>query len=88
MIRELLPGLTLMVLLGLIRGLNIGTRLLAVSWVSWKIWVTIWLPPGLAGATVTTLPSNLPSASGTILEMPDASTTVNPRRRKATRNWL
>ena len=40
MISELLPGLTLMVLLGLISGRNTATKLLAFSKLSLKMWVT------------------------------------------------
>ncbi len=76
MISALLPGLTLIVLFGLISGRSTGTRFSALSWSSRKIWVTIWLPAGLSGDTETTLPCNLPSASGTTLLMPLDSTTV------------
>ncbi|EWS57676.1 hypothetical protein Y695_04784 [Hydrogenophaga sp. T4] len=66
---ELLPGLTLMVLLGPIRGRSTGTRLLAASWLRRKIWVTIWFDEAseLTGPAFTGLPCSLASASGTIL---------------------
>src|SRR5450830_1714235 len=91
MMIELLPGLTLMVLFGLIRGRSTGTRLLAVSQLSRKIWVTIWLPAGLRLSVsllemVTGPPCSLASASGTTLYRPLASTTVKPCRRSVARN--
>ena len=69
MTSELLPGFTLIVLLGLISGRSTGTRLLAFSKLSLKIWVMIWLPaaPPVLGAMVTAPPCSLPSASGTTL---------------------
>ncbi len=70
MTSELLPGLTLMVLLGLISGRSTGTRLAAFSKLSLKIWVTIWLPTAARGAPLVTLtppPCSLASASGTTL---------------------
>ena len=80
MTSELLPGLMLMVLFGLISGRSTGTRLAAFSKLSLKICVTICPPPVLAGAppcqTRTLLPCSLPSASGTTLYRPPASTTV------------
>ena len=45
MTSELLPGLTLMVLLGLMSGRNTGNKLLACSWLSLKICVTTCPPP-------------------------------------------
>jgi len=39
MTKLLLPGLALMVLLAPIKGRSTGTKLLAFSWLSLKIWV-------------------------------------------------
>ena len=65
MTSALVPGLTLMVLLGLIRGRSTGTRLFTFSWLSLKICVTICpVPPGTAPAD-TVLVWSLASASGT-----------------------
>ncbi|MGC3984047.1 MAG: hypothetical protein QM777_04590 [Pseudorhodoferax sp.] len=92
MTSELVPGLALMVLFGLISGRSTGTRLLALSWLSRKICVTIWLPPGRPPSppslTLTGLLCSLASASGTTLSRPAASTTVKPCMRNAAMNWL
>ena len=65
-----------MVLFGLIKGRNTAIRLLALSWFSGKMRVTIWLPPTSLGDTLTEADCSLPSASGTTLEIPAASTTA------------
>ena len=84
MMSELLPGLTLMVLLGLIKGRSTGTRLLAVSWLSRKICVMIWpLAAGTAPADTVPLCS-LASASGTTKYSPEESTSAKP----CVRSWV
>ena len=81
-----MPGLTLMVLLGLMRGRSTGTRLLAFSWFSLKIWVMIWpLLVGTAPAE-TALLCSLASASGSTVYSPDDSTRAKPWVRSCTAN--
>ena len=82
MTSALVPGLTLMVLLGLISGRRIGTRLLAFSCVRRKICVWIWPPPRTAPAD-TAADCSLASASGTTSTMPRLSTSAKP----CVRNW-
>ena len=77
-----------MVLFGLISGLSTGTKLLAVSWLSLKICVAIWLPGPLGTLSLTAPPWSLASASGTTLYSPEVSTTAKPCRRSAPKNWL
>jgi hypothetical protein len=85
---ELLPALTLMVLLGLIRGRSTGTRLPAFSWFRRKICVSSWLPLARSGPSFTALPCSFASASGTTLYSPADSTTAKPCSRSAARNWF
>ena len=91
MTSELLPGLTLMVLFGLMSGRSTGTRLLAFSKLSLKICVAICPPCSVVPVppcdTPTLAACSLASASGTTLYSPAASTTVKPCRRSAARNW-
>ena len=96
MISELLPGLTLMVLLGLISGRSTATRLLAFSKLSLKMCVTTCpagavagaggVPTGL-GTSVTPPPCNLASASGTTLYRPLLTTMLKPCSRRVAKNW-
>ena len=95
MISELLPGLTLMVLLGLISGRSTATRLLAFSKLSLKICVTtcpagvaaaVGVPLGL-GTSVTPPPCSLASASGTTLYRPLLTTMLKPCSRRVAKNW-
>ena len=65
MTSALVPGLTLMVLLGLIRGRSTGTRLFTFSWLSLKICVTICPVPAGTAPADTALLCSLASASGT-----------------------
>ncbi len=90
MTSELLPGLTLMVLFGLMSGRSTGTRLAAFSKFSLKICVTTCPPAGARPdgpwVTVTASACSLASASGTTLYRPADSTTVKPCSRSAARN--
>jgi DNA-binding transcriptional ArsR family regulator len=83
--RVLLPGLALIVLLGVIKGLSTGTRLFAFSWLRRKIWVMTWSPRRETASTETVPACSFASASGTTLKMPPTSTTVKPRPRSAAR---
>ncbi len=85
MISVLLPGLALIVLLGLIKGLSTATRLFGFSWLSLKIWVSTWSPRVAGGPTSTVPACSLASASGTTLSKPATSTSVNPKPRRAAR---
>ena len=87
MISELLPGLTLSVLFGLISGRSTGTRLLAVSKLSWKICVTICPLAGGTGPADTVAPCSLASASGTTRYRPPDSTMAKPCVRSCAANW-
>ena len=71
-----------MVLLGLISGRRMGTRLLAFSCVRRKIWVWIWPPPRTAPAD-TAPPCSLASPSGSTSTMPAFSTSAKP----CVRSW-
>ncbi len=76
-----------MVLLGLIKGRRIGTRLLAFSCVRRKIWVWIWPPPALGRAPIETAPlCSLASASGITSTMPALSTSAKPCVRSCAAN--
>ena len=76
MTSELLPGLALMVLFGLISGRSTVTRLLAFSCCRRKIWVRIWSPERLTLSTETAPVCSLASASGTTFIRPATWTTV------------
>ena len=90
MTKALEPGVTLMVLLGLIKGRNTVTKLLAFSWVSLKICVITWALLGAvpAGTTATSPPCNLASASGKILYSPCVSIMAKPCKRSTAKNWF
>ena len=78
-----------MVLLGLISGRSMVTRLLADSKFSLKICVVIWPPGAPLGAlslVSTAALCSLASASGTTLNKPADSTMVKPCIRKLVRN--
>ena len=84
---ELVAGLTLMVLLAVISGRRMGTRLFGFSCFSVKICVTIWPVRAGAGAGVScTVPvCSRASASGTTFSSPPVSISAKPRPRSADR---
>ena len=81
----LLPGLTLIVLLGVISGRSTATRLLAFSCCRRNTWVMIWSPLRDTSPIETVPVCSLASASGTTFSSPPDSTTVKPSPRSAAR---
>jgi hypothetical protein len=83
MTRLLLPGLALIVLLGLMSGRRIATRLLAFSCCNRKICVMIWSPRCVTAPTDTVPVCSLASASGTTFSSPATSMIAKPSPRSA-----
>ena len=85
---ELLPGLTLIVLLGLISGRSTGTRLAADLVVQRKICVTIWSPPRGGAPPRHGAALQLGVGLGHDLEQAAGVDHREARSRSAARNWL